>query len=502
MSDLLSTEDFLLASDNQLGALWAKHYIDGPYPEAIQDWLGARQAFYDAYVKHREQQCTGEHRFRVPDTIAPCSPDYLKSVRGALDAGDVVLDTEWHIERTRVRVPAMQKTAGGIETTTVRNSKLYSRSGSQHDTLERGLVALALEENSIPDVTVLSTRMLNSEGSKGFHHTFKQPQQIAGHAEGALVREGLAKLKRALSDPIRPPDTGEYCALLDDAGLCSEDGLLKRVSAHAGVDWRKLTASHQAVVERLMKCFEEKTMHVTKDFCPSQSVLCFSLDVLPVRSMLLNPDDGSQMTVTPRAIAAAWNENGKISSMLFRLSDLRSDSKRIVDFKDKAGPLNLRSSFLECGNVHAASRVHQWFRRRFGINHAKSLDSLYTNRNGCIHPELVQNGFTLEAWSKAFLGLEMRSLSAERPLLRRLKNWNEDKQDAKLDAILCSRAETFLQGVLAVKEHLAACQAKGVARDLSHSGIIQIPLPSRVASAKGRSASPKTPAAELEPFLL
>ena len=101
-------------------------------------------------------------------TIAPCSPDYLKSVRGALDAGDVVLDTEWHIERTRVRVPAMQKTAGGLEATTVRNSKLYSRSGSQHDTLERGLVALALEENSIPDVTVLSTRMLNSEGSKGF----------------------------------------------------------------------------------------------------------------------------------------------------------------------------------------------------------------------------------------------------------------------------------------------------------------------------------------------
>jgi hypothetical protein len=51
--------------------------------------------------------------------------------------------------------------------------------------------------------------------------------------------------------------------------------------------------------------------------------------------MLLNPDDGSQMTVTPRAIAAAWNENGKISSMLFRLSDLRSDSKKIVVSKTK-----------------------------------------------------------------------------------------------------------------------------------------------------------------------
>src|SRR5258707_15349750 len=116
---------------------------------------------------------------------------------------------------------------------------------------------------------------------------------------------------------------------------------------------------------------------------------------------------------------------GQVSSMLFRLSDLRADSKKIAELKDKAGPLNQRSSFLECSNVHAASRVHQLFRRRFGIEHAKSLDSLYTNRKGCVHPELVQNGFTLEAWSKAFLGLEISSLSAHRPLQPRDKNWDE-----------------------------------------------------------------------------
>jgi hypothetical protein len=327
MSDFLSTEDFLLACDNHLGALWAHHYIDGPYSEAIQDWLGARQVFCDTYVSHREKQCAGEHRFRVPGELVPGTPDYRESVHAALDAGHVVLDSEWPVEQMRVRVPAIEKANGGIEATTVRNSKIYSRGGSQHDTLERGLVALALEENSIAGVTVTSTRLLNTEGPKGFRHTFKPPQQIAAPAEEIVVREGLGKLKRALADPMRPPDTGEYCALLDDAGLCSEDGLLKRVSAHAGVDWRQLTASHRAVVDRLMQCFEERTMHVTKDFCPNQSVLCFSLDVIPVRSTLLNSDNSGQMTVTPRALAAAWNENGKISSMLFRLSDLRLTSE-------------------------------------------------------------------------------------------------------------------------------------------------------------------------------
>jgi hypothetical protein len=501
MSDLLSTEDFLLASDNHLGALWAHHYIDGPYPESIQDWLGARQVFYSAYVLYREKQCQGEHRFRVPQGLAPGTPAYLQSVQDALDAGHVILDSEWHIDQTRVRVPALQKSSEGIEATTVRNSKIYSRAGSQHDTLERGLVALALKENSLPGVIVTSTRMLNSEGPKGFRHTFKPPQQIAPHAEESIVRDGLDKLKRALADPMRPPESGEYYALLDDAGLCSEDSLLKCVSAHAGVDWRQLTPSHRAVVERLMKSFEDKTMYVTADFCSSPSVLCFSLDVMPVRSTLLNPADGGQMTVTPRAMAAAWNVNGKISSMLFRLSDLRTDSKKIADLKDKAGPLELRSSFVECGNVHAASRVHQWFRRKFGINHAKSLDSLYTTRNGCVHPELVQSGFTLEAWSKAFLGLEINSLSAQRPLQARLMSWTEGKQDAKLDTILCSRAEIFAQGVLAAKAHLAYCQARGEARELNNSGIIQVPIPAHVESGKVRAASSK-PVAELEQFLL
>ena len=94
MSDLMSTEDFLLASDNQLGTLWAHHYIDGPYPEAIQDWLGARQVFYNAYVRHREKQCLAEQLFRIPKALAPGSPVYLQSIQDALNAGRVVLDSE------------------------------------------------------------------------------------------------------------------------------------------------------------------------------------------------------------------------------------------------------------------------------------------------------------------------------------------------------------------------------------------------------------------------
>ena len=97
-------------------------------------------------------------------------------------------------------------------------------------------------------------------------------------AEESVVREGLAKLKQALADPMCPPDTGEYCALLDDASLCSEDGLLKRVSAQTGVDWRHMNAGQRAVVERLMQSFEEKTMQVTGDFCrvPRCSVLVWT----------------------------------------------------------------------------------------------------------------------------------------------------------------------------------------------------------------------------------
>jgi hypothetical protein len=367
MSDLSSTEEFLLASDNHLGDLWGHRYLDGPYPEAIQDWVDARQFFYQAYVKYREKQCPSQDRFRVPETLAPGSGAYIQSVQEALVAGRVVFDSEWHIDQTRVRVPVLQKTSEGIEATTIRNSKLYSRSTNEHDALERGLVALALEENSIPGVTVTSTRMLNSEGPKGFSRSFKPPLQASAAAKESIVREGLAKLKAALADPMRPPDTGEYCALLDDAGLCSEDGLLKRVSAQTGVDWRHMNASQQAVVERLTQCFEEKTVQVAGDFCRGSSVLCFSLDVLPVRSTLLNPAEGGQMTVTPRAMAAAWNEEGKISSMVFLLSDLCHDSKRLAAFKDRVGPLDQRSSFVECGNIHDASRVHQWFRRKFGI---------------------------------------------------------------------------------------------------------------------------------------
>jgi hypothetical protein len=105
--------------------------------------------------------------FSKNDRLAPGSGAYLQSVQAALAAGRVVFDSEWHIDQTRVRVPVLQKTSEGIEATTIRNIKLYSRSTNEHDALERGLVALALEENSIPGVTVTSTRMLNSESPEG-----------------------------------------------------------------------------------------------------------------------------------------------------------------------------------------------------------------------------------------------------------------------------------------------------------------------------------------------
>jgi hypothetical protein len=121
MSELSSTEDFLLASDNQLGDLWAHHYIDGAYPEAIEDWLGTRQFFYEAYVSYREKECLAEQRFRVPKALDPGSPAYVKSVQEALGAGQVVFDSEWRIEQTLVRVPVLAKTSDGIEATVVRS---------------------------------------------------------------------------------------------------------------------------------------------------------------------------------------------------------------------------------------------------------------------------------------------------------------------------------------------------------------------------------------------
>jgi hypothetical protein len=204
-------------------------------------------------------------------------------------------------------------------------------------------------------------------------------------------------------------------------------------------------------------------------------------------------------------MAAAWNVNGRISSMLFRLSDLRADScapipKRLPNSKIKQAlwinaPLSWNAvMFTPRPEFTSGSGAG------LGSNTPKA-STLCIRVATCVHPELVQNGFTLEAWSKAFLGLEITSLSAQRPLQTRLINWNEGKQDAKLDAILCSRAEIFAQGVLAAKAHLANCQAKGVARELSNSRIIQIPIPTHGASGTIRSGN-SLPVAELEQFLL
>jgi hypothetical protein len=495
MIDLSSTEQFLLASDNQLGDIWARHYIDGAYPEAIEDWCGARKFFHDAYVAYREQQCLGDQPFRVPLIIPPGSESYRKNVVNALGAGQVVLDSEWIFEGVRVRVPVLEKTSNGFNATLIRSSKTYSRSGTKHDALERGLVALALQENGIAPLSVFSTRTLNIEGAGGFSHTFKVAQQVGEQSEASLVRAELAKLQEVLADPLTPPESGEYCALLDDAGLCCSDALLKRVSSHTGADWRSLSDAQALVVTRLARCLQENRVQMSGDFCQKQSFLCFSVDVMPIRSLLLNPVNGQgQMAVTPRAMAAAWNEHGQIAKMFFRLDDLCADSQKIAELKAKAGPFEKRASFVECGNVHGASRLHQWFRRRFGIEHTKSLDSFYTNRNGCVHPELVRNGFTLESWSKAFLGEEIASLSSRFPLQRRLQIWAGAVHGAELDqldGILSSRAALFARSMLAVAKHLSKCQTKGLMREVQNPRFFEMPVPVPVSlSGKERLKNP------------
>ena len=496
MSDLFNTEEFLLANDNQLGDVWAHHYIDGAYPEVIEDWFGARKFFYDAYVAYREKQCAGDQRFRVPATIPTGSEAYRQCVLDALGAGHVVLDSEWIFDEACVRVPALEKTSNGIAATVVRSSKIYSRSGTTHDPLERGLVALALEANCIAPVTVSSTRMLITEGSEGFTHTFKPPQQVGAQSEESIVRAELAKLGSVLADAMRPPETGEYCALLDDAGLCSPEALRKKVSSRTGADWRRLNVAQEAVVNRLVRSLQENTVQMSEEFSRIYSFLCVSVDVMPVRSTLLNPASGEgQMTVTPRALAVAWDVNGKIEKMLFRLNDLCADSRKIGELKDKAGPFDQRACFVDCGNVHGSSRIHQWFRRRFGIEHAKGIDSMYTNRHGVVHPELIRNGFTLESWSKAFLGKEIRSLSTQFPLQQRLKIWAGEEQGdvlVQLDGILCSRAELFVRGMLAAKNHFAKCQVKGLTGGLQNPEFYEMPVPAPVSGGKTkRVASPR-----------
>ncbi len=495
MSDLFNTEEFLLASDNQFGDVWAHHYIDGAYPEAIEDWLGVRKFFYDAYVAYREKQCAGDQRFRVPATIPAGSEAYRQCVLDALGAGHVVLDSKWIFNEACVRVAALEKTNNEIAATVVRSSKIYSRSGTTHDPLERGLVALALEANCIAPVTVSSTRMLITEGSDGFTHSFKPPQQVGAQSEESVVRAELAKLGSVLADAMRPPETGEYCAIFDDAGLGSADALCKKVAARTGADWRRLNAAQKAVVNRLVRSLQDNTVQMSEEFGKIHSFLCFSVDVMPVRSTLLNPANGQgQMTVTPRALAVAWDVNGKIEKMFFSLNDLCADSGKIGELKDKAGPFDQRASFVDCGNVHGASRIHQWFRRRFGIEHAKGIDSMYTNRHGIVHPELVRNGFTLESWSKAFLGKEIRSLSSHFPLEQRLKIWaGEEQGDAlvRLDGILCSRAELFVRGMLAAKKLLAKCR-KGLTGDLQNPEFYEMPVPAPVSGGKRkRVESPK-----------
>jgi hypothetical protein len=114
MSHPLSTEEFLLASDNQLGDIWVRRFIEGAYPEAIEDWCGARKFFHDAYVGYRERQCLADQRFRVPFIIPPGSDSYRENVMNALGAGQVVLDSEWIFEGVRVRVPVLEKSSDGF----------------------------------------------------------------------------------------------------------------------------------------------------------------------------------------------------------------------------------------------------------------------------------------------------------------------------------------------------------------------------------------------------
>jgi len=52
--------------------------------------------------------------------------------------------------------------------------------------------------NGIEPVTVSSTRMLITEDSGGFTHTFKPPQQVGPQSEESIVRAELAKLEYSL----------------------------------------------------------------------------------------------------------------------------------------------------------------------------------------------------------------------------------------------------------------------------------------------------------------
>ena len=111
---------------------------------------------------------------------------------------------------------------------------------------------------------------------------------------------------------------------------------------------------------------------------------------------------------------------------------------------------------------------------------------MYTNRHGIVHPEFVRNGFTLESWSKAFLGKESSSLSSHFPLQQRLKIWAGEEQDdalVQLDGILCSRAELFVRGMLAAKKDLAKYR-KGLTDGLQKSEFYEMPVPAPVSGVK------------------
>jgi hypothetical protein len=280
---------------------------------------------------------------------------------------------------------------------------------------------------------------------------------------------------------MRPPENAEYCAVLDDPGLCSEHGALKRACARAGLDWSVLDPTDRVIVNRLTKSCDENKLQISGDFFESGRLLCFCFDVLPIRSEVYRDDGGRQpMSVTPRAAAAAWNdENGKISTMFLSSNALRARSGKIAALRVKAGPFDERATFVETlGNVHSATRTNEWLRLQFGIARAKHVEGVCSGqRTGCVHPELVRNGCTLESWSKAFLATDLDPVSSRWPLKERLQLWADRTSDAALDEVLCRRAELLARGMMAAKKNHEECQSKQLTNEVSADGFLAMPIP-------------------------
>ncbi len=508
MKGYLTTEEVLLTHDNHLGDIWTHHYLGGNYSSTIEDWMDAREFFRESYISTREKQSLGEMRFSVPDSLEPGTEAYQKEVSESLDAGQIVLDSKWFWEDVLVRVPVLEKTSDGILATTVRCGALYGRSQGlrhsavNHDAFERGLVALALAANGIPPVKVSSTAPINVENQGSFYLDFKRLEHALAYSPEDSVRSVLDDLHRVLADPLAPPETSEYCALLDEAVLTPDNAALKRVSFQTGHDWRNLDQGHLAMIGRLRRGLETNQMQVTPNFFgTSGSFLCFSADLMPFSSQL--PDhatSGDDLRVTPRAIVAAWNYGNIISKMLFRLDDLTEGSEKIAKFKEKAGPFGDRTVFVEGMSPCGGDQMGPWFERKFGISHAKNLKSFFINFDGCVHPELVKGGFNLEAWTKAFLGTEATSRldQARHPLKNRLvgaASFSKDHRDNaamyKVDNALGTRAELFLRGIIAADKHLKKCLEEAKVKEIKGKGTFFEISPPKLGLKARRSSATK-----------